>query len=164
MNEPGIGYRTLTSRRLLLGTGDGDALQNVIPTPIPDGALVFVRDQAALYRLDKFSTVASSPPEIVATIFGRVGAGSLGTRHGWSRRYDGRDVRVDIGRERGEHRRNDQLRAHRHGRLRGASRDRALDVRSYGLHERLRWSTSALARASDDEHRAERRAPQATVR
>jgi hypothetical protein len=70
MNEAGIGYRTLTSRRLLLGTGDGDALQNVIPTPIPDGALVFVRDQAALYRLDKFSTVASSPPEIVATILG----------------------------------------------------------------------------------------------
>jgi hypothetical protein len=70
MNEAGIGYRALTSRRLLLGTGDGDALQNVIPTPIPDGALVFVQDEAAIYRLDKFSMVASAPPEIVATILG----------------------------------------------------------------------------------------------
>jgi hypothetical protein len=63
-------HRILTSRAFLQGSGNGDSLENVNPSPLPDGCLCWVIDQAAVYRFDKASTGPSSPPDVIPTIFG----------------------------------------------------------------------------------------------
>jgi len=65
----------LSPRPLLQGSGNSDALENVVAAMLPNGALCFVLDQRALYALDKFSTAAVSPPNIIATSFGPAVAG-----------------------------------------------------------------------------------------
>lgn len=69
-----VSYRVLDPKPLLLGAS-GDSLQNVIVDPYPNGALVFVEDQASIYRLAKNSLAAVSAPDIIATARG---AGSPG--------------------------------------------------------------------------------------
>jgi len=61
-----IYYRLLSPVDTLLGA-DGTALENVIIEPLPDGSLCFVKDQAFLYALHKFSLAAVSFPTIIAT-------------------------------------------------------------------------------------------------
>jgi hypothetical protein len=60
----------LSPRALLQGSGNADALENVNPTPLPDGALCWVINQAAFSYLDKTSVAAVSAPAIIATALG----------------------------------------------------------------------------------------------
>jgi len=60
----------LTPRALLQGSGNADALENVIPTQLPNGAACYVLDQNAYYNFDKFSTAAVSAPDVIATALG----------------------------------------------------------------------------------------------
>jgi len=60
----------LTPRALLQGSSNPDALENVSPGQLPNGAICFVIDQQELYALDKFSVAAVSAPEVIATVLG----------------------------------------------------------------------------------------------
>jgi len=62
-----INYRLLDPKTVLLGGGDGESLENVIIDPLPNGALCFVNDQDAVYRLAKFALTAVSAPDVIAT-------------------------------------------------------------------------------------------------
>lgn len=56
--------------RATLAGSSGSALANLNPTIYPDGAMCFVRDQAAMYYLAKYSTTAVSSPDVIATVLG----------------------------------------------------------------------------------------------
>jgi hypothetical protein len=60
----------ITPRALLQGSGNADALENVNPTPLPDGALCWVINQQEIYYLDKTSVTAVSAPSVIATCLG----------------------------------------------------------------------------------------------
>lgn len=62
--------RLLSPRLVLQGSGNLNALENVIPDTLPEGCLCYVVDEAALYRLAKFSTATVAPPAVIATIRG----------------------------------------------------------------------------------------------
>lgn len=83
-----VEYRILAPRATLLGPGDGDALANVIPDPLPSGCLVYVGDQLRYYKLDKTSVAPVAPPAVIATATG-VGR--------WIRYGDGYDLIEDEG-------------------------------------------------------------------
>lgn len=61
-----VGLRLLAPCSALLGTADPDALQNLNTTLLPDGSLVWVQDQFALYVLNKTSTAVPSGTTVVA--------------------------------------------------------------------------------------------------
>lgn len=67
-----VEYRVLGPRARLLGAGpdDGDALDNVNPTPLPNGCLCFVGDQGKVYQLEKASTAPVTPPTVIPTSTG----------------------------------------------------------------------------------------------
>jgi hypothetical protein len=65
-----VEYRILAPRAELLGSGDGDALANVIPTPLPDGCLCFVQSEGKFYQLAKDSTDPVLPPDVISTATG----------------------------------------------------------------------------------------------
>lgn len=65
-----VGYRILAPRAQLTGAGDGDALTNVIPDPLPNGSICYVVSESDYYKLDKFSTAPPVPPLVVATATG----------------------------------------------------------------------------------------------
>ena len=60
----------LSPRPLLQGAGNADALENVIPAELADGAGCWVIDQQQMYFLNKKSTAAVSAPDVIATAFG----------------------------------------------------------------------------------------------
>lgn len=60
---------TLEPRRTLLGAG-GYALENIVPEMLEDGATCMVLSEGAVYRLDRFSTIAVTPPRVIATLRG----------------------------------------------------------------------------------------------
>lgn len=60
-----VGLRLLAPRAVLLGPGNEDALQNLDTTNLPDGSLVWVNDQLAVYALHKQS---SAPPSGVTIV------------------------------------------------------------------------------------------------
>jgi len=62
--------RLLAPRANLLGTGDGDSLQNINTTYLPNGAFCWVNANATLYRLDKTSTAASAPDAVIVPASG----------------------------------------------------------------------------------------------
>lgn len=62
--------RLLAPRAVALGTGDGDSLQNVDTTELPNGALCWVNGDATLFRLDKLSTEAASPDLVIVPASG----------------------------------------------------------------------------------------------
>lgn len=70
MNESPAALNLLSPRTYLEGCGDSDALENVIPDMLPDGALCYVVDQQRLYALNKQSMAPVSPPAIIATALG----------------------------------------------------------------------------------------------
>lgn len=63
-----VGYRLLAPRASLSGTGD--SLNNIITSPLPDGAQCFVTANRTLYILDKTSTAAADGSTIIAPIGG----------------------------------------------------------------------------------------------
>jgi hypothetical protein len=65
-----VPHRILCPRAFLQGSGNGDALENVNPSPLPDGCLCWVIDQAALYWFHKDSMAAVSAPNVIATVYG----------------------------------------------------------------------------------------------
>ena len=67
-SPPSLNY--LTPRALLQGSGDADALENVIPTQLPNGAICWVIDQQEFHYLDKLSLAPVAPPLVIATALG----------------------------------------------------------------------------------------------
>jgi hypothetical protein len=88
MPSPYPQQRLLAPRAVLLGPGDPNSLENVIPNAYPDGAMCYVVDQNKLYVLQKYSTETASPPDVIPTI---LGAGVPGR---WSNRISS-NVRVN---------------------------------------------------------------------
>lgn len=62
--------RLLGPRARVLGPGDGDSLQNVNTTNLPNGSLCWVNANATLYRLDKTSTAGTAPDAIIVPASG----------------------------------------------------------------------------------------------
>jgi len=62
--------RHLAARAVLLGTGDGDSLQNINTNKLNDGAICYVVELAAYYQLDKASTSTPVGNVIVAPVAG----------------------------------------------------------------------------------------------
>lgn len=63
-------YRQLAPRARALGFGDGDALQNVITTPLPDGAECYVSSIRATFRLDKTSVALAQGEGVIVPVGG----------------------------------------------------------------------------------------------
>lgn len=57
-----VALRLLGPRAVARGTGDGDSLQNVNTTELPNGALCMVNESGTLYRLDKNSALTPALP------------------------------------------------------------------------------------------------------
>ena len=70
MQNAATALRLLAPRAALLGTGNGDSLQNVNTTELPNGALCWVNANATLYRLDRTSVAASAPDAIIVPASG----------------------------------------------------------------------------------------------
>jgi len=70
-----VSLRLLAPRLTALGTGDGNALQNVNTTPLPNCAMCFVQDSGTLYRLDKLSTLTPALPTDLGIIIPASGPG-----------------------------------------------------------------------------------------
>jgi hypothetical protein len=62
--------RLLAPRASVLGTGDGDSLQNIDTTILANGSLCWVNANATLYRLDKLSVAASAPDAVIVPASG----------------------------------------------------------------------------------------------
>lgn len=68
-----VALRLLGPRSVARGTGDGDSLQNVNTTELPNGALCMVNESGTLYRLDKSSALTpalTSDPGLITPIAG----------------------------------------------------------------------------------------------
>jgi hypothetical protein len=61
-----VGFRVLGARRRLLGPGDGDSLQNVNTTELPDGSLCWVTQSLAFFALHKGDS--TTPPDGINVI------------------------------------------------------------------------------------------------
>ena len=67
MTDPAVAFRLLPPKVFLEGPGNALSLENAIVAPYPDGALCWVLENQMMYRLDKTSTAAVSPPDVIAT-------------------------------------------------------------------------------------------------
>jgi len=70
MQHAATALRLLAPRAVVLGTGDGDSLQNVNTTELPNGSFCWVVSNATLYRLDTASTLASAPDAVIVPASG----------------------------------------------------------------------------------------------
>lgn len=61
-------YRQVGARATLLGASD--SLENIVSSPLPDGAECWVIENSSVYRFDKASTEAANGTRIVAPIAG----------------------------------------------------------------------------------------------
>lgn len=68
MSQAAVAYRQVGARSTVLGAVD--SLENIVSSPLPDGAECWVIENASVYRLDKASTVAPAGAQIVAPIAG----------------------------------------------------------------------------------------------
>jgi hypothetical protein len=64
-----VAFRWLI-RDTALGGGDGEALQNVITSELPDGSSCYVISEESVYRLFKSSTTAANGVSIIAPVAG----------------------------------------------------------------------------------------------
>ncbi len=62
--------RVLDPRAVLLGTGNPDSLENIIPDLYVTGSLCWVVAEQSLYYLSRESMAAVSPPDVIATARG----------------------------------------------------------------------------------------------
>lgn len=68
MNQSATAYRQIGVRATLLGATD--SLENVVSSPLPNGAECWVVENSSVYRFDKESTEAADGARIVAPIAG----------------------------------------------------------------------------------------------
>jgi hypothetical protein len=68
MIQSATAYRQVGARATLLGADD--SLENIVSSPLPDGAECWVIENASVYRFDKASTEAPNGTRIVAPIAG----------------------------------------------------------------------------------------------